>query len=232
MKVDFHCHILPCFDDGSESVEMSLKMLEQEKAQGVDRVILTSHFYRRHEEQDHFLKRRQAAFDELMRAAEKSGMELPELKLGAEVAMTRQLKMEDLRPLCIEGTQTLLLELPFAPVGPWLNDVKAIIDKNTVRVVFAHIERFRDVWKKNEFEEIMELPVLKQINTSSVISDGFFRKRHLLKLIEEERVHILGTDAHNLTKRPVDMGKAVDVLAKKGYARQVEKMMQTAEAVS
>ena len=232
MKVDFHCHILPCFDDGSESVEMSLKMLEQEKAQGVDRVILTSHFYRRHEEQDHFLKRRQAAFDELMRAAEKSGMELPELKLGAEVAMTRQLKMEDLRPLCIEGTQTLLLELPFAPVGPWLNDVKAIIDKNTVRVVFAHIERYRDVWKKNEFEEIMELPVLKQINTSSVISDGFFRKRQLLKLIEEERVHILGTDAHNLTKRPVDMGKAVDVLAKKGYARQVEKMMQTAEAVS
>ena len=232
MKVDFHCHILPCFDDGSESVDMSLKMLEQEKAQGVDRVILTSHFYRRHEEQDHFLKRRQAAFDELMRAAEKSGMELPEMKLGAEVAMTRQLKMEDLRPLCIEGTQTLLLELPFAPVGPWLNDVKAIIDKNTVRIVFAHIERFRDVWKKNEFEQIMELPVLKQINTSSVISDGFFRKRQLLKLIEEERVHILGTDAHNLTKRPVDMGKAVDVLAKKGYAKQVENMMQTAEAVS
>lgn len=232
MNVDFHCHILPCFDDGSESAEMSLEMLAREKEQGIDRVILTSHFYRRHEEQLHFLKRRQRAFDELRRAVEKSGMDVPELKLGAEVAMTRQLRMEDLRPLCIQGTQTLLLELPFAPVGPWLNDVRAIIDKNTVRVVFAHIERFRDVWSKKDFEEIMELPVLKQINTTSVISDGFFRKRQLMKLVEEEKVHILGTDAHNLTKRPVNMGKAVDILVGKGYERQVRKMMKTAELIS
>ena len=229
LNIDFHCHILPNFDDGSESVDMSLAMLAEEKAQGVDKVVLTSHFYRHHEDQAHFLRRRQQAYDELRQAVEKSGMDVPELVLGAEVAMTRQLKIEDLRPLCIEGTRTLLLELPYAKVGPWLSDVKAVIEKNTVQIVFAHIERFRDVWSKKEFEEIMELPVLKQINTSSVISDGFFRKHQLMKLIEEGRVHILGTDAHNMKSRPVNMQQAAEILTKKGCGRQLAKMMKTAE---
>lgn len=35
MLTDYHCHILPKMDDGSESVEMSIKMLEMMKLQGV-----------------------------------------------------------------------------------------------------------------------------------------------------------------------------------------------------
>ena len=31
MLTDYHCHILPKMDDGSESVEMSIKMLEMMK---------------------------------------------------------------------------------------------------------------------------------------------------------------------------------------------------------
>lgn len=45
MLTDYHCHILPKMDDGSESVEMSIKMLEMMKLQGVDRIIATPHFY-------------------------------------------------------------------------------------------------------------------------------------------------------------------------------------------
>ena len=44
MLTDYHCHILPKMDDGSESVEMSIKMLEMMKLQGVDRIIATPHF--------------------------------------------------------------------------------------------------------------------------------------------------------------------------------------------
>ena len=48
--VDIHTHVLPGIDDGSKSSEMSLEMLRESKAQGVDTVIATSHCYLKHED--------------------------------------------------------------------------------------------------------------------------------------------------------------------------------------
>ena len=61
--IDFHSHILPAIDDGSQSVEESLEMLRALKAQGVDTVIATSHFYATHRSPESYLQRRKAAFD-------------------------------------------------------------------------------------------------------------------------------------------------------------------------
>ncbi|MBQ5330456.1 MAG: capsular polysaccharide biosynthesis protein [Oscillospiraceae bacterium] len=232
MVIDFHCHILPGFDDGSKNTQMSLEMLRKERAQGVDRVILTSHFYRDREECGHFLKRRKAAFEHLLDAMQKDGGDFPELKLGAEVAMCRSLAYEDLKPLCIEGTNTLLLELPFEPMGSWFKDVQSIINSNSVKVVLAHVERFRACLDKKSFEQVMALPVTKQINTTSLLKDGFFLKRQLFKLVESEQVHILGTDAHNLDIRPVNIGDAMEILRKKGMEDQLKAMMKKAEKLS
>ena len=232
LVIDFHCHILPGFDDGSKNADMSLEMLRREKAQGVDRVILTSHFYRDREECDHFLKRRKIAYDRLRAAIREDGGDFPELKLGAEVAMTRSLAYEDLRPLCVEGTNTLLLELPFQSMGSWFKDVQSIINSNRVKVVLAHVERFRACLDKKDFEQVMALPVTKQINTTSLIKDGFFLKMQLFKYVRDEQVHILGTDAHNLTSRPVNMGDAMEILRKKGYSEQLDSMMKKAEKLT
>ena len=45
--IDFHSHILPGMDDGSQTVEESLTLLEMLRAQGVDTVAATPHFYAR-----------------------------------------------------------------------------------------------------------------------------------------------------------------------------------------
>ena len=37
--IDFHSHILPYMDDGAESIEVSLAMLEESARQGVDMVL-------------------------------------------------------------------------------------------------------------------------------------------------------------------------------------------------
>ena len=226
MNVDLHCHILPEFDDGSESVEMSLEMLRREQAQGVGRVMLTSHFYRTKEDIDHFVRRRAAAFEHLKRAM--AGGDYPEVRLGAEVAMHRALRFEDLTPLCYEGTNVILLEMPFEPMGFWFNDLRAIIDKNKVKVVLAHVERFKDLYGKKGFEQVMELPVYKQINTTSLLEGGFFEKRALFKMVENGDVHLLGTDAHNLKARPVNMKAALDALDRKGLGDRAKEMAERA----
>ena len=43
--IDTHTHITPNVDDGSSSIEMSLKMLRSEVAQGVTKVFLTPHSF-------------------------------------------------------------------------------------------------------------------------------------------------------------------------------------------
>ncbi len=232
MIIDFHCHILPDFDDGSLSCDMSLKMLEQEKQQGVERVVLTPHFYRYREEPEHFLKRRREAAIKLVNAMREARGDYPELRLGAEVAMTRQLRYEDLMPFCINNTNTLLLELPFEPMGGWLKDVEAIINQNRVKVVLAHVERFRSVVGKRDFPKIMELRALKQINTTPLLNDGFFSKKQIFRMIQDEQVHILGTDAHNLDTRPVNMGEALKLLSEKGMREHIRRMMKNAEKIT
>ena len=60
--VDFHTHILPGIDDGSSSAEESLAMLQMEKEQGIDTVVVTPHFYPQEDRPERFLKRRKEAF--------------------------------------------------------------------------------------------------------------------------------------------------------------------------
>ena len=55
--IDFHSHILPGVDDGSQSVQESLAMLKMEAEQGIQHVIATPHFYPKHDSPEHFLER-------------------------------------------------------------------------------------------------------------------------------------------------------------------------------
>ena len=60
--IDFHSHILPCLDDGSKSVDESIKMLKTLASQGVKKVVATPHFYANDESIEQFLNRRDEAF--------------------------------------------------------------------------------------------------------------------------------------------------------------------------
>ena len=41
--IDLHCHILPNVDDGSQSVQESLKMAEQAVEDGIHAIVATPH---------------------------------------------------------------------------------------------------------------------------------------------------------------------------------------------
>ena len=45
MLRDIHTHILPSVDDGSNSYEISAKMLELEMLNGVNEIVLTPHYH-------------------------------------------------------------------------------------------------------------------------------------------------------------------------------------------
>uniref|UniRef100_UPI003459C1F4 CpsB/CapC family capsule biosynthesis tyrosine phosphatase n=1 Tax=uncultured Ruminococcus sp. TaxID=165186 RepID=UPI003459C1F4 len=66
LLTEYHCHILPGIDDGSDSVETSLQMIKMMKKQGVQRICATPHFYAHREKSvAEYLKKRQAAFEQI-----------------------------------------------------------------------------------------------------------------------------------------------------------------------
>ena len=82
--IDFHTHILPEVDDGSDSLETSIAMLRAEASQGIRRVVATPHFYAQHDTPERFLARRTEAELRLREEMAKHPG-LPELSIGAEV---------------------------------------------------------------------------------------------------------------------------------------------------
>lgn len=145
--------------------------------------------------------------------------------------MSSALAQMDLQPLCISGTNVLLLELPYYRRFR-LKDVETIINRNDIQVVFAHIERFSRLWNKETFAAVMELPVYKQINCSSLCHARWRQRRQLLRWLSDGEVHLLGTDAHNLATRPVNFQATAQLLQRKQRTAELETCMELAEQLT
>ncbi len=211
--VDFHSHILPCIDDGSKSVEESIKLLKLLKEQGVETVVASSHFYpERGETVDEFLIRRNSSYESLK--CELS-LDLPNIILGAEVKFYPGIsRLMNIEKLCVDGTNLLLLEMPF---DYWteltVNEVISLSNVKNLKIVLAHIERYFSFQNNKIWEKLLENGILMQVNAESF--DSFFKRIKIMSFIKNQYIHFIGSDCHNLTSRSPKMELAIDVIAKK-----------------
>lgn len=209
MITDFHSHILPAVDDGSKNIEESLGMLRCMSEQGINRVIATPHFYADCDRPENFLRRRQRALDEVLVASSLDD-DLPEILLGAEVAYFHSMsESRALQDLVIEGTQAILVEMP---MGRWSLAMYAELERiqrvQGLVPIVAHVDRYLGRFRDYGIPDALgELPVLVQANASFFLHRESARKA--LKLLERDQVHVLGSDAHNLTTRRPNLGQAV-----------------------
>ena len=204
--IDFHSHILPAIDDGSQSVEESLEMLRALKAQGDDTVIATSHFYATHRSPESYLQRRNAAFETLKQVLTD---DCPRIILGAEVLYFPGIsRISSLESLCTEGTNLLLLEMPFTSWSEsMIAEVNEMARSHRVQLIMAHIERYYFKQKVSVWDEFLSRGILMQSNADFFLP--FWEGRKALKLLREGRIHLLGTDCHNMTDRRPRMDEAV-----------------------
>ena len=210
---DFHMHVLPGMDDGSKSVEMSLEMLVRSAGYGVDTVCATSHFYAEQNSISQFLTRRAKAYDRLRQAAE-GREDLPELLLGAEVYYFAGIsRAEGLERLCLEGTNLLLLEMPFTRwTDRMLQEVEQI-QRQGLQPVAAHIERYMHLQPRKLMEAFFGLDVLIQCNAEFFLARR--TARQALGMLRSGEIHFLGSDAHNLSSRAPDLGPALEMVERK-----------------
>lgn len=210
MMVDIHSHMLPCMDDGSASVEESIGMLAESVRQGIQVVAATPHFYPTENGIEEFLRRRDEAENKL-RAVWKEAR--PRLLLGAEVYFFRGVsRAEGLEKLRIQETDLLLLEMPFENWNDrMLAEVAKLQAKPGIQVLLAHIERYLR-WQKNPgiWEELLEIGVRMQCNASFFLN---WRTRHkAMKMLRQGKIFLLGSDSHNMTRRPPRLGEVMKMM--------------------
>lgn len=210
--IDLHSHILPQLDDGSDSVEMSLAMLYQMAEQGVDVVCATSHYYAKHSSIPAFCERRAEAMERLSAVLTE---DLPRVLPAAEVAYFPRMEEQDLTPLCIQGTRTLMLEMPFSDwTGLQLETVEALVLDCRYDVVLVHPERFCfSKSNRHKLEKLAELPIGLQVNAGSLLRWG--TRRLALDLLQMAQYPLLGSDCHNLTSRPPNLKEGRKVVMQK-----------------
>lgn len=210
--IDFHCHVLPGIDDGSKDVAMSLAMLKESARQGIEVMVATPHFYADRNTPERFFDNRQRAYESLMAEATD---ELPQLFLAAEVAHFRGIGTSDnIEAFCIQGTKLLLLEMPFRVWSKGdIREVESLLERG-ITPVMAHIERFYSYQNEMKYmDRLFELPVYIQVNSEALLD---WKQRHrVLKLFKAGRAQILGSDCHNLSRRPQNLYAGREILRKK-----------------
>ncbi|MBR4282087.1 MAG: hypothetical protein IKT35_00060 [Clostridia bacterium] len=221
---DFHTHLLPKIDDGSKSLDETIKMLEKSAKAGVSRVVATPHFNANRWSVEDFIKVR----EKIYRAVKESlPPEMPEIRLGAEVRYYEGIsRLDSLKDLCIEGTNVLLLEMP---VDKWsafaLRELSELSCRGDFRLVLAHIDRYLGLQSLETIEEFARQGILMQLNADAFTS--FFMRGKALKMLKAGMVQFIGSDCHDLGKRSPNIDKALAVIEKKlgkGYVRELKEI--------
>ena len=223
--LDCHSHMLPMMDDGSSSINESIEMLKDSYNQGVTDVILTSHFYPGDEKIEDFLKRRSESFD-LLQSSVKDIDEIPKLYLGAEVAYYFGISSSPkIKECCFEGTNYLLLEMPFEH---WDNsvveDVINLKKKYSFKVIIAHFERFLSYGNKEHIKKLYSNGFILQSNCEFFIRNE--SRREALRWLKKGYISLLGTDSHNMNKRKPNMKECLEIINAK-HSKYLDNIINT-----
>lgn len=224
---DFHSHCLPDMDDGAADIQTAVAMLRASAEQGVKRVVATPHFYIGQHSASGFFKERQRAYEDIRPYLTE---DMPQVLLGAEVLIREGISRYDLSPFCLQDTNILLVEMPFATPPYWLlEELENLVNVQGLTLMLAHLDRYLSWYSHNSFEMLVDIPdAIMQVNADSIAD-----KRCLASLcrhLPDTRRMVLGSDMHNMGHRAPRMGQAVKVMSKSRNGRQwLDRIARTTE---
>ena len=224
--IDIHTHLLFGVDDGPETIEESVEMLEFAKAQGIDAMILTPHY--RHGMFAYPNKAINENFAQLSKHAERIGVEL---HLGTEHHVNSMIIEYIGKGRCrtLAGTSYVLAEYkPETEFAYIKNSLQELLRHGYIPIV-AHVERYmcmHTTFLKN-VELLRDMGAMIQVNADAVLGlDGGKIKRFVKKLLKNQYVDFIGSDSHGIKERINNMGKCAEYLYKKYDEAYVDEILE------
>lgn len=219
---DIHCHIIPQVDDGSDSIETSLRLAQMLYDDGIRRVITTPHFGIINPTYDP--DRVSAQFEQLSSELAKTH---PDMKLyrGNELFIAPGYSdgLDDKMSCTLAGSRYVLVEFDDrVDYETVYHEFRKLLIRG-YSPIWAHAERYMHVFKNLKgIRDIVNQGVMIQINSSSICTLAESSRHRLLggnpeikllrDMLTEGLVHFIGTDCHDMPGREPRMTEAAKVM--------------------
>ena len=208
--IDLHCHLLPGIDDGPATLEDALELARALVADGVRHVVATPHvFPGRNDNKRSSISAEHARFVQALGA-----FSIPlTLSFAGEVRLTPEVLewlAEDELPFLAgdaahagKAPKVLLLEMPDGQVPMGADRFCDHLLRQGITPLIAHPERNRGVVERlDRIRPFIEAGCKVQVTAASLLGEfGSRAERTALALLDAGWVHVVASDAHNLTAR-------------------------------
>ena len=203
LAVDFHSHVIPGIDDGSNALEISLAMMRGMEELGYSKMITTPHimadFYKNTPEII------LSGLEKVQEAATAAGLNI-RIEAAAEYNIDDGFeKLMKAGNLLTFGQKHILVELSTYAPHPNLHTILFNLQLDGFKVILAHAERY-SYWHDDMkgYEELRDRDVLFQVNLTSFITHKKPQSRKMAeKLASLDMIDFLGTDMHTPEALPV-----------------------------
>lgn len=201
--IDIHMHVVPWVDDGPYSTDTALEMIRSSCEQGVTDIFCTSHSWGCREDYTD-------AFLTLKNCVEESGIGV-RLHPGCEIGcmpddvetVISDINNGHSRTLGISDYVLLEFDRHISK-ETLMSTVQKVIELRNDHIVIAHIERLYCLYEdESVVEDLQELGCLFQLNAYSLVEERNDKIRLFArKMLEQQRITFLGSDAHRMEYRP------------------------------
>ncbi len=200
---DLHCHLLPAMDDGAWNLETALEMAGVAATDGITHLACTPHIYPGLFENTP--EGISAAVECFRLELENAGISL-ELSYGADIQIVPEL-LFNLRsgafPTLNKSSYFLFEPLHHVPLPNFDQLVFDVMSAGYVPIV-THPERL--AWIDGHYDQFVaavQAGAWMQLTAGSLTGrHGSSPKYWSERMLDDGMVHLLATDAHNLTNRP------------------------------
>ena len=198
--IDIHSHLIYGVDDGSKSIETSLKILDDLSKNGITDIILTPHYIT---DTNYVSSKTEniTKFLELKREVKKQGINI-NIYLGNEIYIDPNiLELIKENKMCtLNNSEYILVELPMSGNYPDYQEIFSDLIKIGFKVVLAHPERYAAFQKDySKVLEMVDMGVLLQCNIDSIT--GYYgnnAKKTIKRILKDKLVTFVGTDIHSV----------------------------------
>ncbi len=198
--IDFHNHIVPNLDDGSNSIEMSLNMLREAEHQGITDVVNTVHF------QHPKMAKKNTSYDFVISEINNLQSELDKHNINIKIHPASEVffnfnltKILDNPITTFGNSKYMLIEFQKLSFPKGYEDEIFKLQLEGIIPIIAHPERYRAVQKDfNYARKWVNRGYIIQIDCASILGKfGIEAEKCAMNLLKNEICHLVGSDAHN-----------------------------------
>jgi protein-tyrosine phosphatase len=229
--IDLHCHFLPGIDDGAQTMDDALALARRAAADGIRHAVMTPHIHpgvfdnRKDEIEAAIVRFRKVLLDAGIALSISPGAEV---RLGPEVI---QMLEEGALPALgsLGGEAVVLLELPHGHIPVGTDRLVAWLRSRGIRPLIAHPERNKEIMRSPEkVYAFTANGCLLQLTAGSLTGHfGAAAQKCAQRLLDEELVFAVSTDAHNLEHRPPLLSAARAAIAQLAGLAAAEALTRT-----